>query len=319
MLSRSVSAVVFAERHDGPGGVPLKPCADQGGREAVHAGGPPERPKTHHAKKCQQSRERVRCLDEALVARIIVLHASGEQITMADLEVLIQSVASAQLVDLSQQLEEHMPHYPTHSKFHHVMWNSYWHGERSLTYQLMMNEHSGTHVDAPAHFISDTKPDAHVTMENVPLDRLIGRGVRIDSRQFRAGESVPLSFLGAWEQQHGELQPGDIVLFNFGWSTRWALRPQSEEYTANWPGLSMDVARYLLGKQVKAIGTDTLSPDNPEALGSRPIHAVVLEKQVLLIENLTNLDRLPDFFLFLALPLKIRAGSGSPIRAVALY
>ena len=67
-----------------------------------------------------------------------------------------------------------------------------------------------------------------------------------------------------------------------------------------------------------ALGVDTLSPDPPEALRTRPIHPVVLEKQVLIIENLCNLDQLPDFFLFLALPLKIREGSGSPIRAVAL-
>ncbi len=62
-----------------------------------------------------------------------------------------------------------------------------------------------------------------------------------------------------------------------------------------------------------------MSPASPPAaLQTKPIHPVVLEKQVLIIENLSNLDQLPDFFLFLALPLKIRAGSGSPIRAVAL-
>ena len=80
----------------------------------------------------------------------------------------------------------------------------------------------------------------------------------------------------------------------------------------------MDAAEYLLSKQIAGIGVDTLSPDPPEALRTQPIHPVVLEKQVLIIENLCNLDQLPDFFLFLALPLKIRGGSGSPLRAVAL-
>ena len=64
---------------------------------------------------------------------------------------------------------------------------------------------------------------------------------------------------------------------------------------------------------------DSLSPDSPEALKTNPIHPVVLEKQVLIVENLCHLEELPDFFLFVALPLKIRAGSGSPIRAVALF
>ena len=81
----------------------------------------------------------------------------------------------------------------------------------------------------------------------------------------------------------------------------------------------MEAAEYLISKEAAALGVDTLSPDPPEALRTNPIHPVVLEKNVLIIENLTNLGDLPDFFLFLALPLKIRTGSGSPIRAVALF
>jgi len=67
------------------------------------------------------------------------------------------------------------------------------------------------------------------------------------------------------------------------------------------------------------MGVDTLSPDPPEALRANPIHPLVLEERLLIIENLTNLGELPDFFVFVALPLKIRAGSGSPVRAVALF
>ena len=81
----------------------------------------------------------------------------------------------------------------------------------------------------------------------------------------------------------------------------------------------MDAAKYLISKEAAALGVDTLSPDPPEALRTNPIHPVVLEKSLLIIENLANLRDLPDFFLFLAFPLKIRAGSGSPIRAVAMF
>ena len=81
----------------------------------------------------------------------------------------------------------------------------------------------------------------------------------------------------------------------------------------------MEAAEYLISKEAAALGVDTLSPDPPEALRATPIHPAVLEKNLLIIENLTNLAELPDFFLFLALPLKIRAGSGSPIRAVAIF
>ncbi len=237
---------------------------------------------------------------------------------MTDLAALCQAFRRAKVVDLSHFYEEHMPNYPTHSKFYHNLWGSYWHGDRALTYQLVMNEHNGTHVDAPAHFISDAKPQAHVTIDQVPPTRLIGRGVRLDCREFKEGDYVPKSFVTHWEAEHGGLAAADIVLFDFGWSAHWGLRPTNQRYLTDWPGVSMEVAEHLIAKQVSALGVDTLSPDPPEALRMKPIHPVVLEKQVLIIENLSNLDQLPDFFLFLALPLKIRAGSGSPIRAVAL-
>jgi kynurenine formamidase len=236
-----------------------------------------------------------------------------------DVENLLGALRGARLVDLSQTLEEHMPNYPTHSKFFHDLWGSYWHGGRSLTYQLVMNEHNGTHVDAPAHFISDSMPRAHVTIERVPPARLVGRGVRLDCRDTPAGSTVSREFVAAWERAHASLRDGDIVLFNFGWSRYWGLRPNDKLYLENWPGVGMDAAQYLIEKSVAAIGVDTLSPDPPEALKTGPIHPVVLEKQVLIIENLCHLEELPDFFLFVALPLKIRGGSGSPIRAVAFF
>ncbi|HUU13487.1 MAG TPA: cyclase family protein [Terriglobia bacterium] len=237
---------------------------------------------------------------------------------MTETTSLSETIRSARVIDLSQTLEEHIPNYPTHSKYFHNLWGSYWHGGRSLTYQLVMNEHNGTHVDAPAHFISDAKPRAHVTIEQVPLTRLMGRGVRLDCREFKEGDYVTETFVAEWEEEHGALKAGDIVLFNFGWSAHWGLRPDDKRYVLDWPGVSMGAAEYLIEKSVGALGVDTLSPDPPGALAKNPIHPVVLEKQVLIVENLTNLEQLPDFFLFLAMPLKIRGGSGSPIRAVAV-
>jgi kynurenine formamidase len=237
---------------------------------------------------------------------------------MIDVAPFCEALRQARLIDLSQTYQEHMPNFPTHSKFHHNLWGSYWHGDRALTYQLVMNEHNGTHVDAPAHFISDAKPHAHVTIDQVPPGRLIGRGARLDCRKFGEGDDVPQSFVTAWEAEHGPLRSGDIVLFNFGWSHHWGLRPNNARYLADWPGVGMETAEYLVAKSVAAIGVDTLSPDPPRALQTKPIHPFVLEKQVLIIENLSNLDQLPDFFLFIALPLKILGGSGSPVRAVAL-
>jgi kynurenine formamidase len=236
-----------------------------------------------------------------------------------DVSNLLNSLRGARIIDLSQTLEEHMPHFPTHSKFFHNLWGSYWYGGRSLSYQLVMHEHNGTHVDAPAHFISEAKPDAHLTIDQIPIASLIGRGVHLDCGICKEDDYFSREQIVDWESRHGAIAQGDIVLFDFGWSARWGLRPHDQPYVEQWPGVSMGAAEYLISKSVSAIGVDTLSPDPPEALRTNPIHPVLLEKRLLIIENLTNLRELPDFFLFMALPLKIRAGSGSPIRAVALF
>jgi kynurenine formamidase len=237
---------------------------------------------------------------------------------MSDVAALAASLRSAEVVDLSQTLEEQIPAFLNHAKYFHNLWGAPWLGTRSLNYQLVMSEHSGTHVDAPAHFFNESKPQTHVTIEHVAPGRLLGRGARLDCRDMKAGDYVSREFIRGWEEKHGALAPDDIVIFNFGWSARWKLRPQDVEYAQDWPGVSHEAATYLVEKSVAALGVDTLSPDPPAALASNPIHPFVLEKHVLIIENLTNLERLPDFFLFVAVPLKIKEGSGSPIRALAL-
>ena len=74
-----------------------------------------------------------------------------------------------------------------------------------------MNEHNGTHVDAPRAFHQRCKTRGHVTIENVPLNRLMGRAVRLDCREFREGDYVSSSFVAEWEAVHGPLEAGDIV------------------------------------------------------------------------------------------------------------
>jgi len=224
----------------------------------------------------------------------------------------------ARIVDLSQVLEDRMPGSPNHSRFFHNVWGSYDLGDRSLNLQMSMSDHSGTHVDAPAHFISVAKPEAHVTIDAIPLHRFVARGTRIDCRHFQEGGYVSRDVLTDWESKYGEIRPGDIVLFDFGWAAHWALRPDHARYLQDYPGIGMDAAEYLVDKHVSGFGVDTLSPDPPAAhRENRAIHPFVLEHQLLIFENLTNLAELPAFFAFVAFPLKIRGGSGSPVRAVA--
>jgi kynurenine formamidase len=235
------------------------------------------------------------------------------------LEEFCASLMRAEIIDLSQTLEERMPGSPNHAKFFQQVWGSYDLGDRSLNMQLSMSDHSGTHVDAPAHFIGSSSPEAHVTIDQIPASRFLGRGCKINCQSFREGDYVSRNVLTDWERQHGELRGGDIVLFDFGWASRWGLRPDSARYLQDFPGVGMDAAEYLVQKRVNGFGVDTLSPDPPEAhRRKRAIHPFVLEHQLLIFENLTNLADLPNFFVFLGFPLKIRGGSGSPLRAVAL-
>lgn len=232
---------------------------------------------------------------------------------------LVGLLKQSKMVDLSQTYEERMPGSPNHSRFFHNLWGSYTLGDRSLNYQLSMNEHSGTHVDAPAHFIPQTNPEGHISIDAISLDHLVGRGVRLECHGLKEGDYVDEQFIRDWERKHGAILENDIVLFDFGWARYWGLRPDHQAYLHDWPGVGKDAAEYLVSKRIAALGVDTLSPDPAEAhRQKRAIHPVALRHRVLIIENLTNLNDLPDFFVFLAFPLKIRDGSGSPIRAVAL-
>jgi kynurenine formamidase len=106
-------------------------------------------------------------------------------------------------------------------------------------------------------------------------------------------------------------------LIRYGWDRRWAAGPEGRRFLEDWPGLSGEAAEYLVGKGVSLVGCDTLAIDATVST-ENPAHYTLLGAEVYIVENLKNLERLPPFCLFLALPLKIEGGSGSPVRAVAL-
>ncbi|HEY0211859.1 cyclase family protein [Acerihabitans sp.] len=216
------------------------------------------------------------------------------------------------IIELSHLYEELMPVWPTHPKFHISIEETIAGGDGSYNTLLHMGDHCGTHVDAPAHFIADGK-----TIEAISPKRLLGRGIRIDVSFLELNQEITLATIRDWEARHGEIRAGDIVIFRTGYDQKWRNRPHHQAFIADWPGLSGEGARYLIDKGVNAIGTDAMSLD-AYANSSYPSHQIVLGAGALIIENLANLGNLPDSFIFLALPLRIKGGSASPIRAVAL-
>ena len=218
-------------------------------------------------------------------------------------------------VDLSHTLEEGIPSWPTHARFGHVLYESYELGDVARHYGLVMSEHTGTHMDAPLHFIA--RGQAHYGIDEVPLDRLAGRAATIEAPELPAGGLLAVAHIRAWEERHGPIQERDRVLIRYGWDDRWGTGPEGTDFLKDWPGLGREAAEYLVEKGVSLVGCDTLAVD---AFGSEenPAHYALLGNEVYIVENLKNLKHLPPWSFFMAFPLKVKAGSGSPVRAVAL-
>lgn len=220
-----------------------------------------------------------------------------------------------QWVDLSHTLEEGIPAWPTHARFSSTPYESQALGDVATHHGLTISEHTGTHMDAPLHFVSEGP--AHYGTDEIPLERLAGRAATIEATDLAGGDRLGPDRVEAWELEHGPIEAGDRVLFRYGWDERWATGPEGRRFLEDWPGLSSEAAEYLVERGVALVGCDTLAVD---AAGSEenPAHHALLGNEVYVVENLKNLNRLPPFCLFVALPLKIKGGSGSPVRAVAL-
>jgi kynurenine formamidase len=188
------------------------------------------------------------------------------------------------------------------------------------------SEHGGTHIDAPIHFAQ-----GHPTVDAIPLERLAGDAVVVDVT--RASEQqrdyqITAADLGAWERDNGAIPSNCIVLFRTDFSRRWpdaaaylgtAERGDEAAAKLHFPGLHPDAARWLIAnRSPKAVGIDTASIDyGPSSLFET--HRALFERDIPAFENLTALDRLPlRGAVVVALPMKIKGGSGAPLRAVAM-
>jgi len=218
-------------------------------------------------------------------------------------------------IDLSHTLEEGIPAWPTHARFSSVFYESQELGDVATHHGLTISEHTGTHMDAPLHFVPEGP--AHYGTDEIPLERLAGRAATIDATTLGPDDLLGVDRVQMWEDEHGPIERGDRVLVRYGWDERWTTGPGGRRFLEDWPGLSGEAAEYLVGKGVALVGCDTLAVDAAGSL-ENPAHHALLGNEVYVVENLKNLDRLPPFCLFLAFPLKIKGGSGSPVRAVAL-
>ncbi len=185
-------------------------------------------------------------------------------------------------------------------------------------------EHGGTHLDAPIHFARGR----HATDE-IPLTRLVApaRVIDVSTRAERDPDHrLGVAEVLAHEATHGKIPEGSIVLLRTGWSRRWPDRLRylgddtpGDASRLHFPGFGAPAARLLVQlRRVAALGLDTPSLDHGPSRDF-PVHRIMGEAEVPGFENLTALDELPPAGAWVvALPMKIRGGSGGPLRALGL-
>ena len=187
-------------------------------------------------------------------------------------------------------------------------------------------EHGGTHLDAPVHFAKNGK-----TVDQIPLIDLIGNCIVIDvSRKALQNPDYQISEsdIRDWEMSFGKIPDSSIVLLFTGYSKHW---PDRTKYLGtpkkgrealpelHFPGLHSDACKWILeNRKIKAIGIDTQSIDFGQSIQFET-HRLLCESDIPFFENIANLEKLPATSSFvIALPMKIKDGSGAPLRLVAI-
>lgn len=179
--------------------------------------------------------------------------------------------------------------------------------------RFTVGNHSGTHTDAPLHFIRDGS-----TIDKVPMDCLIGPASLVNVSPV---EEMGIITAEQLERGGGHVQEGDILVVRTGWSSRL----ETPEYFLKAPGFSEDAAYWMVDRGIRHVAVELPGVDLPACYwaqckhGSNPIHKILLGNGIYITEYLQNLEMVKkDRFLFAVLPLKIAEAEGAPSRAVII-
>ena len=277
----------------------------------------------------------------------------SQSISSADgLQFLARALRDDRVIDLTLPLAEALPcTWPGHMPFRATVFS--WFDDRPEdpqpvfaklggTYQtrwLVIDEHTGTHLDAPRHFVPPEGSGlAHagsggaIGVAELPLLVASGPADVIDVTTLVGGAAPGVSpeitpaHLEAWERECGSVREGDVVCFRSGWDARYVAGAEGADYgeavlvtkqSVGWPAPTADTVAMLRERGVHCLATDGLSIGAAE--NGAPAHLAGLPHGVAFVEALCNLDKLPPrgaWFLFL--PLRLVSGTGGPGRAVAL-
>ena len=253
---------------------------------------------------------------------------TGFATAVADAQRRIAGFPSGTIVDLSYPFDSSTVYWPTaetfrlEKDFEGTTEQGYYYS----AYRYSAAEHGGTHIDAPVHFAKGRN-----TVDQIPLEQLMGPGIVVDvTRQCAENPDylITESDFKNWEQRNGKIAAGTIVLLRTGFGKFY---PDRKTYLGtdqrgaaavanlHFPGLHPDAARWITqNRTIKAIGLDTASIDYGQSRLFES-HRTLFAKDIPAFENVANLDRLPaSGFSVIALPMKIKGGSGGPLRIIAV-
>jgi len=210
------------------------------------------------------------------------------------------------VIDLTLTISNKIPTFPGSPQPNFIPWENIKEDGYNLEV-LFLSSHTGTHMDAPHHFL-----EKGAKIHEISLEKLVSEAALIQSRK-SSGQSITKTDIQKFEKNHGKIEGFSSVIFQTGWQRNL----QKKYYFTNNPGLSVSAAKYLASKKISLVGIDSPSID----LGKDSkfsVHQIFAKKGILIVENLANLDKIktPTFHL-VVLPLKLKNATGSPVRAIA--
>ncbi|MBO0723940.1 MAG: cyclase family protein [Blastocatellia bacterium] len=243
-----------------------------------------------------------------------------------DLFAQSNSIDVSKLVDLTYNFDETTIYWPTGKPFvwEKESWGltkgNYWYAAARYS----ASEHGGTHIDAPLHF-----GQGQQSAEQIPISRLVGPAVVIDitrACEKNADYSLTVDDINSWENSNGRIPDNSILLVYTGWGKYWPNKAKylgtekPEDVTSlHFPGISREAAEFIANqRKIGGVGIDTASLDHGSSQDFMA-HQILNGANIYGLENIADLGKLPARgATLIALPMKIKGGSGGPVRIIAI-
>ena len=210
------------------------------------------------------------------------------------------------VIDLTLTISNKIPTFPGSPQPNFIPWENIKEDGYNLEL-LFLSSHTGTHMDAPHHFL-----EKGAKIHEISLEKLVSEAVLIKSKK-KDGESITKTDIQKFEKKHGKIEGFSSVIFQTGWQKNL----QKKYYFTKNPGLSVSAAKYLASKKISLVGIDSPSID-VSTDRKFSVHQIFAKKGMLIVENLANLDKIKSSkFHLVVLPLKLKNATGSPVRAIA--